>query len=324
MRRAARVLSLLLPLWWLSPNVAAQPASPSAGDKDTARRLMDEGDTHYEANRFEEALKAYRAADDIMGVPTTTFEVGKAYEALGKLVEARDAYLRAVRYPRQGEESSAFVEARDRANERARALSGRIATLTVRVDGAPEDVALEISIDKKAVKGGSGVPRSVNPGARNIEVRAAGYKPAATTITLTEGEKREVTLKIVRDPNAREQTVLPPPQPPPDKPPEQGGGFPIAATLGFGFAAAGIIVGSITGGLSLAKASDLEDVCTDKICPPDQQDNLDQAELLANVSNVSFAVAGAGIIFGVIALFTIDAPKQEALLVTPHSVGVRF
>ena len=75
----------------LYPRIAR--AEPTAGDKETARSLMDEGDRKFAAKDFKGALDAYQGAHAIMGVPTTGIEVAKAQEALGLLVEARDTLL---------------------------------------------------------------------------------------------------------------------------------------------------------------------------------------------------------------------------------------
>ncbi len=83
--------------------------------------------------------------------------------------------------------------------------------------------------------------------------------------------------------------------------------------VGLGVAGAGAIVGAITGGVSFARAKDLQKTCADNLCPPEQQGDIDQMILLANVSNVSFAVAGAGAIVGIIGLAITDwSPSAEA------------
>lgn len=48
---------------------------------------MDQGDALFEARDFAGALRAYRAAHAIMGVPRTAIEVAKAEVALGRFVE---------------------------------------------------------------------------------------------------------------------------------------------------------------------------------------------------------------------------------------------
>jgi hypothetical protein len=68
------VLSLLL--LTVVSSALAQEATPR--QRERARGLMDQGDVSMAAGDHEAALAAYRAADDIMGVPTTGLEVGKA------------------------------------------------------------------------------------------------------------------------------------------------------------------------------------------------------------------------------------------------------
>src|SRR4051812_48823604 len=57
---------------------SAESAAQSEADKQTAHRLMDDGDRYAEEKRWELALKAYDAAHAIMHVPTTGIEVAKA------------------------------------------------------------------------------------------------------------------------------------------------------------------------------------------------------------------------------------------------------
>src|SRR5262249_44553309 len=52
--------------------------APSAADRETARKLLDDGDAAFEKKDYDGALKAYAAAHAIMHVPTTGIEVAKA------------------------------------------------------------------------------------------------------------------------------------------------------------------------------------------------------------------------------------------------------
>jgi hypothetical protein len=88
---------------------------------------------------------------------------------------------------------------------------------------------------------------------------------------------------------------------------------PVAAWVGFGVGAAGLVLGAITGGLSLAAEGRLADSCgPDKICSPADEDSIDGGMLMANLSNVGFAVGGAGAVFGLIALFALKDDKAPA------------
>jgi hypothetical protein len=101
---------LALALAVASP-AAAAPTPPSATQKETARGLMEAGDAKLAAGDIAGALHAYRSADAIMGVPTTSFAVARALVQLGQLVEAADAVARVRRHPLAPGEPAAFTRA---------------------------------------------------------------------------------------------------------------------------------------------------------------------------------------------------------------------
>src|SRR5262249_50029770 len=108
---------------------SAARADPTAADRETARALLDEGDKKIEEKDLEGALKAYRAADAIMGVPTTGIEVSKTLAAMGQLLSARDKALEVSRYPKKQGEPSAFTQARTESEQLAESLGERIPSL---------------------------------------------------------------------------------------------------------------------------------------------------------------------------------------------------
>ncbi|MEM6791825.1 MAG: hypothetical protein AAF928_20905 [Myxococcota bacterium] len=313
---------------WSLAATARDLSEVSEIDKDTARRLLDEGDARFADRDFEGALEKYRAADAIMGVPTTASEVGKALEQLGRLVEARDAYLRIVRYPRRDDEPEVFTAAREAADRRAAALAARVATLRVDIDfdteagDDPKDGTsrVRLSIDGEAINAAAvGHAISVDPGTRRVRVEATGYLGTERHVVLSEGGKEVLRLRLERDPDAPAE-VPPGPDPSrpdpgettPGTPTQEPSSFPVFATIGFAVGGAGLLLGGITGGLAIAQEGDLATACTDdQRCPPDRADDIDRANLLANLSNVGFAVGAAGAIFGVVSLFTLDASSRD-------------
>lgn len=297
---------------------------------------MNEGDAAYADGKLELALEKYRGADEIMGVPTTAFEVGKTYEAMGKLVEARDAYLRVVRY-RLDKPNAAFEEAKTKADQRAAALGDEIATLQLTISGVDDGVDLEILIDGVEVSAAGVGQRSVNPGEHTIVVRAPGYRDGQQTVTLGEGETKKAEIVLEKDPDAVVAPILPTPSPSPEPtlPPDTTEGsmdFPVWATVGFSVGLVGFGVGAAFGILSLGKAGDLEEACRDdRSCEPGVglEQTQDDALLYANISNVGFILGGLGTAFGIVALFTLDASDDEggsaasvAPTVGPGYVGV--
>src|SRR5262245_30778641 len=106
---------------------------PSAAEKETARRLMDQGKTALAHNDFDAAIAAYTKASELVHVPTTTLALARAHLAAGHLVEARDAALDATRLPERPGEPSAQPAARASAHELEQQLKARIPTVMVKI-----------------------------------------------------------------------------------------------------------------------------------------------------------------------------------------------
>jgi hypothetical protein len=333
---------------WVSPSVASakDPETVSTSDRAAARAAMDEGHLLFDAKKYPEALKRYLEADAIMGVPTTGNAVGKTYEALGKLVEARDAYLAVGRYEHTPGKKlpDAFAEAMKHAAQREADIAPRIPTLVIAIEGLAADVPPQIELNGEVINPAS-LTRRVNPGRNVVTATAAGYTASTAEATLGEGESKTLTLRLDKDAGVMPVPVpvptptphvTPLPIPGPDTPgPDTRGpgtrdeGTMVPAAIAFTVGGLGLVAGAITGGLAFAKAGDLDDEggCTpDKICSNTAL--LDEANLLANVSNVSFAVGGVGVALGVVFIFVFagdDDPAEEAItpILSPEMVGVR-
>ncbi|MCA9641897.1 MAG: hypothetical protein KC492_14425, partial [Myxococcales bacterium] len=189
----------------------AANAEPTAAEKETARSLLGAGQKKYDAGDYAVALKAWQAADDIMHVPTTGIRLGKAQEKLGKLVEARDAWLEVARHPSEPNEPKAFTAARQEAASLAAAVEKRIPSVTVTVSGVGPDVELDVSVDDVSVPPAAAtLPRKVNPGAHHLRVSAAGYLVQEQDFSLVEAESRTLNVELARDPSAVTAPVAPP------------------------------------------------------------------------------------------------------------------
>jgi hypothetical protein len=305
-------LWILLMLTSLAPVAMAQP---SESDKATARALLDDGDAHMNAQRFEEAAKAYQAADDLMKVPTTGFPLGQAQAASGKLLEASSTLLRVIRFPVEGGEPSAFTTARADADKLAGELKPRIPKLSFKLEGLADGIAPNVLVDGSEIKAAAlTFPRQVNPGAHKISASAEGYKAISLHVDVAEGATQDLVLTFEVDPNfvaavvpvpATEPTPKADPKPDVVTPTDRG--ISILTIVGFSIGGAGLIAGAITGGLSLAKGSTLQDECAadatpGDACDPDRQGDVDSALLVSHISTISFAVGGAGFVLGFVSL----------------------
>ena len=309
-RRWRAVAALLTAAWLVAqaPLALAQDArsEPSDADKDAARKLMDQGRAKEGAGDKAGALDAYLAADRIMSVPTTGLSVAEAALGLGKLVEARDVLLRVVRHPVSPSEPGPFAKARVEAKELAAELDKRIPSLTLSVTGAAAGTVVTVSVDGVPVPPEAlQFPRAVNPGKRNVVASAPGYRTARKSVTLAEGEQATLSLALALGEDESPPTGL------------TLEGISPLFWVGLGVTVVGLGVGIPTGAVAMSKSSDLKGICNDNYgCPASRKSEIDSMTVLAHTSTVSFAVAGAGAVLGVVGLAALSdwggaPPKAE-------------
>ncbi len=297
----------------------ADVETASEADKHVARQLVRTGDEKFEAGDYQGALNDYRGADAIMQVPTTMIEVARALAALNRLREAKATYKRVLAYPSAEDEPAAFGSARAKAESGLVELDPRIPRLQVVVEweGEPSP-ELMLSVDGGQIA--AGTEAELDPGTHEIRVEATGHTAEQVTVELAEAEKKQITVLM------KPVVTVPSPIPVPNvvgpsmDPPST---IPAWTWVGVGFAAVGGIVGTVTGVMSLSKASDLEaQAIGDNLYPESSRPLQEESVLLAHVSTVSVAVAGAGAavaIAGIIVYLTNEEPVTSGGM-----VGWRF
>ncbi len=317
--------SLLAPLLVVTMTLlafptAAQPKSPA--DREAARAFVGAGHDKLDAGNTIGALADFRAADDIMGVPTTGMLVATALLELGRLIEAHEVVLRVQQYPKMAGEPAAFTRARSEAATQATAIAQRIPTVRVELadDSGPlrEGVAVAVSVDGARLVGDAALePRQVDPGAHRIAVEASGYVATSDEITLREGQALLHRVKLTHKP------TKPPPAPSPVS------GLEVAAYVTLGIGGAALAAGIATGVASLGEANEVKELCPELSgCPPAAEPAHDRSITLANVSNVSFGVAGiatvASVVMLAVALSDTEGDETESVTMTvaPNWVGV--
>jgi hypothetical protein len=288
--------------WCVLLTAAMASAEPTAADRETARSFMQEGRELRDKGDLQGALKRFQAADAIMHVPTTGFEVARTQVALGLLVEARDTIAAIRKTPAKPSDPEPFTEARAKAEDLDGSLEGRVPSLTIAVEGVPEGQTPTVTIDGVQVPAAAvSLPRKVDPGHHVIVAKAAAAE-GTQEIEIHEKEQKQVqvTLSAASVPPSSGGE---PPANPEATPEEQTTSHsPSWITwAGVGLAGVGVVAGSITGILELSKASALSDECSKvavngkKACAnPQSQSDLSTAQTLATISTVSFIAAGVG------------------------------
>ncbi|MGA2451384.1 MAG: hypothetical protein ABTD50_22230 [Polyangiaceae bacterium] len=284
----------------------------AAVDIAQARELYNEGSKLRDKGDVAGSIEKFQAAYALAATPIIGLDLGKAYMGAGKLVDAREALLAVGRLPRQPQETARSLGARDQSVALAEKLRTRIPTLRVRITGVPAST-VAVTIDGAAVPVEAlGGPRLLDPGAHQISARSTTGGTAATTVTLAEAESREIELKLVfsgpapaSPPVSTSAPASSEPAPAPATPAAATGsqsGLGPLVYIGFGVAAGGLIVGSVTGAMAMSKASSVSDACSGTTCPTSVDSDLQSGRTLGDVSTIAFAVAGAGAVAGVVGL----------------------
>lgn len=305
--------------------LAAPARAQTAADRETARSLMEQGHELYDKKDFKEALKRFKAANDIMHVPSTALWTAKSQVQLGLLVEARDTIAAMRRMPENPNDPKPFKDARNEASKLDDQLAGRVAALTIVLKGAPPGNSPSVTIDDVEVPSTAvGLPRAVDAGHHVVAVKSPTAQGRAE-VDVKEGEQKqlEVNLDAIAAPP-------PPPTPPttdqtapaqPEEPPApvRSHSPTVLTWIGIGLAGAGAITGVVTGVMSMQKTSTLNGDCANKTCGPNDYATIDSANTLALVSDIGFGVAGAGAVLAVVTLLVGhdetpggSAPAEEA------------
>jgi hypothetical protein len=294
----------------LSSPAAAQQRSDA--DIAQARALFNQGLDLREKGDVAGALEKLRTAHSLGATPITGLELGRTCVAVGRLIEAREVFLGIGRLRVTPRETARAAAARTTAAQLAEQLKGRIPKLLIKIAGVPLE-SVTVTIDGTSVPVDAlTAPRPVDPGKHEIVATPTQGSSEHASVELKEGEQRDVEIHLKPADTAASAA----PQPPPiaaktiDAETATSAGAPttnknLFVYGGFGLAAAGVAVGTVTGLMAKSKKSSLDDQCRDTLtCPRNAtvDDDLSSGRALGNVSTIAFAVAGAGAATGVIAL----------------------
>lgn len=296
---------------------------------------MDEGDRLRAEGDLRGALGQFMAAHEIMHLPTTGLEVARLQTQLGLFVEARKTALQAAHAPPNADERPVIVQARRAAAQLAEDLAPRIPSLTTRV--IPADVPHSITIDDVALsEEARALPVESNPGEHEIVVQAPGYQTVSQRIVLVEGSDRMVQLTLVPQPaveaKASSATEAAAPaaataaKPEPNDPADAQR---LRAIIALSVGGAALATGVVAGVASMAETGNAKAHCPDGACPPTVWEDVQTANTLANVANVSIPIGLLAIGYGLFELFTLQpsAPTERpsvALSIEPGGASATW
>jgi len=302
---------------------------PTAADKETARNLLLSGREKFGRKDFKGAYEAFRAAYDLVKVPTTGLDLARSQEALGMLTEARDTALEVKRMPEQPKEPEIFKTARIEADALAESVGPRIPAITIKITGIEAGTDPQVTIDGAKVPASAlAFARKMNPGAHAIKVIATGYGDQEQKFTLKEGEARDLQFAMVAGSGSEAPAE-------PDKP-EAKGKVPVWAWIGIGVGGAALIGGGVVIGNALNISDQLNKECPsgstyppgDPCVSPDFQKRYQSFASTRNlgIGLLAVGVVGVGVgITGIVLAKRSPAKTANALIIpmlSPTNAGL--
>jgi hypothetical protein len=277
------------------------PHTPSPAERETARSAMDEGDLLRESGDLQGALARFVAAHEIMRLPTTGLEVARLQVQLGMLVEARQTALEAAHVPESPGERPVLAQARRAASSLAEEIAPRVPSLTMRV--VPPDAPYSITVDGVRLSEASrALPFRCNPGEHEIVVEAAGYQTVTQHVVLLESTDRLAQVSLLPSPRRAETVAaaravqLQQLTPRRDVPASDDR---LRGIVALGVGGATLAAGVVAGMASLVETRNAEGECDGTSCPPRAWNQVENANTLANISNVTIPLGLLAIAYGV-------------------------
>lgn len=292
----------------------AKPAKPKtkkqiAEDEKNAGKLFGEGKAKFAAGDYAGAYEAFKAADALVPASVPKFRMAESLDKKGDIEGAIKAYESFLASNPRPEEDKERIEV---ANGRITALKATPADVKVTILPA-EAAAATISVDGAPAAGN---PVKIPPGKHTISATLEGYDEAKVEVEVTRAEQKEVSLTLT--PKPKDVAVGPGPEKPGDKPkpPETSSSSSlIPAIVTLSLAGAGVVVGSVFGGLALKSKGEYEDTPT--------QDLFDETERNALIADMSFGVALTFGVTGVVLLLT-DSGGSETAETEKKAAGLDF
>lgn len=198
--------------------LSAAPMRPAhaqdARQSGLARSLFEEGVALGDRGDWVGAEDRFARAYSLKPTSAVAFNWASALIELRRLVEARELLYSVQR------DQAASAELRRAGNELLETISPRIAHLRVHVS-TPGGDELSVDLDERPLpRAAWDVPSPVDPGAHTVVLRERGDERASASVTLGEGELRDVALSF-EDRAASPAPPAPPSAPARDQPHEK-------------------------------------------------------------------------------------------------------
>jgi hypothetical protein len=286
----------------------------AGADAPLAETLFQEAKTLMAESRFAEACPKLAESMRLDPGTGTLLALAVCHEGEGKTATAWAELV-------QVEAASVTDGREDRvtfARERLAALEPALSRLTVVVP--PEVAALPgLRVTRNGEVLGQpawGTATPIDPGEHVIEARATGRVPWSQTVSIgSGGDRRTIVVGPFLDqpetPQEEIETTMSP--------------LRVAGFVVGGLGLVSVAVGAYFGVQAIDKSGDAEERCTPELClDPEAVALNDEAEVAANVANVTIGLGAAALVAGIVLVIvgTDEPAAAVAPWVAPHAGGV--
>lgn len=263
----------------------AVPATAQPRDQAAADALFQAARDEFERGEYASACEKFAESNRLDPAPGTLLNLSLCLEKVGKVASAWEGFRQVAEQLRD--------ERVEFAQKRSSALQERLPWLTLSLPAdAPEGT--RVFRDGIEIRGAAlGVALPVDPGTHTVVVDAPGRLKETTKVSLEEGQREALTLRVgPPEPKPRRVEPEPPRRPAPAPAPEPD--LTLAWVTG-GIGAAGIATSLVTGGLALSSKRTLDDHCQDARCDDAGLDAASSGRTYATISTVSGGVGFVGL-----------------------------
>jgi hypothetical protein len=303
----------------LAQVLAPLPAFAQADEnRAAARDLASEGADAFDQGRYQDAIDRFSRAESLMHATPHLLFLARAHAKLKQYVRAREAYMKIINEALPPNATQGTKEAQSNAQSEISHVESKIGRLTIQVQGKEQAKDLVVQVNGVPVPAVLvGAPQPMDPGDHQVTAVATGLRAGPQSVTLGEGERKEVVLTLASDPNTAAPAPgagAPPPLTPPpgDGPPTDSGsgggssGMRIGSYVAFGVGAVGLGLGTVFLLQSSSKRSEADDICGgggDTCDDTSRQDEVDALDSDANsagtIGVIGLVAGGVGIATGV-------------------------
>jgi len=303
------------------------PAAPVDDAQVKAKEHYTAGKALYEQGKYADAMAEFQTAYDLKPHPSVLKSIGECKVQIGDIPGAIAIYEKYLEDPaatKKDEVSAKIVE-----------IKGMMA----KVDLSSVPTGAGITVDGAITDKVTPTTLELTPGEHTIVLNADGYEPLEKPLTLAKGETQQVMIDFDKDgkSTSEEPALVDPFADEGGAVPAEGGeienekegppaGFWVAAAV----AGVGLVCGTVFGTMALGDEDDFNQKKKSDPTSNELKDIKDSGERNAIIADVSFGVAAAAAVVGVIILLTdkkgdekaeADAATARRVQVVPVATG---